>query len=146
MAIGKAIRGLVADWSAALSKAFEGFWPKTVQTIFGLGFLAVIVSIPHLVWPKMDVKMLNTEMSRYDGRLTLVSFDLANGSYLDLKDPEIACEMKGQSGTSIKTVSKVIYEILPSERKRSFSYVEMGAIPEQVAYFNCYVTSASLKW
>ncbi len=40
----------------------------------------------------------------------------------------------------------MIYEILPSERKRSFSYIEMGAIPEQVAYFTCYVASASIKW
>ena len=55
--------------------------------MLGLGSLAVILSIPHLVWPKMDVKMSNTEMSRYNGQLTLVSFDLENGSYLDLKDP-----------------------------------------------------------
>ena len=75
-----------------------------------------------------------------------VSFDLENGSYLDLKDPEVACDMNGQSGTSSKTVSKVIDEVLPSERKHSFSEIEMGAIPEQVAYFNCYVTSALVKW
>jgi hypothetical protein len=154
MALGKAIKGLVADWSAVFHKAFggsfegyfEGFWAKMVRAIFGLAFVVAIFSIPHFVWPKIDIKMLNTQMSRYDGRLTLVSFDLENGSYLDLKDPEVSCDMKGQSGTSIKTVSKVIYEVLPSERKLSFSDVEMGEIPEQVAYFSCHITSASVKW
>jgi len=33
-----------------------------------------------------------------------------------------------------------------AEGKRSFLDVEMGKIPEQVAYFNCYVTGASVKW
>ena len=127
-------------------KAIKGLFAKTMRVILGLICLVAAFSISHLIWPKMDIKMLNTEMSRYDGRLTLVSFDLENGSYLDLKDPEIACDMRGQSGTRIKTVSKVIYEVLPEERKRSFSDVEMGEIPEQVAYFNCYVTSASVKW
>jgi hypothetical protein len=90
--------------------------------------------------------MRNTQMGRYDGKLTLVSFDLENGSYLDLKDPEVACEMKGQSGTSIKRVTKVFYEVLPAEGKRSFSDIEMGSIPDQVAYFTCDVSSASVKW
>jgi hypothetical protein len=90
--------------------------------------------------------MSDTQISRDDGRLRLVSFHLANGAYLDLKDPEVACDMKGQSGTSIKTVSKVIYEVLPAEGGRSFLDVEMGEIPEQVAYFNCRVAGASVKW
>jgi hypothetical protein len=40
----------------------------------------------------------------------------------------------------------VLYEVLPAEGKRSFSDVEMGAIPEQVAYFSCDVSGASVKW
>jgi hypothetical protein len=150
MALGKAIKGLAADWAAVFRKAFggsfEGFGAKMMQAIFGLVFLVAILSIPHLVWPKIDIKMLNTQMSRYDDRLTLVSFDLENGSYLDLKDPEVSCDMKGQSGTSIRSVSKVIYDVLPSERRRSFSDVAMGEIPEQVAYFSCHITGASVKW
>jgi hypothetical protein len=114
--------------------------------IGGLVIIVLLFSIPHVIWPKMDVKMRNTEMGRYDGKLTLVSFDLENGSYLELKDPEVACDMKGESGTSIKTVTKVLYEVLPAEGKRSFSDVEMGAIPEQVAYFSCDVSGASVKW
>jgi hypothetical protein len=146
MALGKAIKGLVSDWSSVLHEAFEGFWAKTTKAILGLLFLVAIFSAPHLAWPKMDIKMLNIQMSRYDGQLTLVSFDLENGSYLDLKDPEVACDMKGQSGTAIKTVSKVIYEVLPAEGKRSFARVEMGGIPDQVAYFSCYVSGAAVRW
>lgn len=146
MALGKAITGLIADWSGVLGKTFKGFWAKALQAVISLTFLAAIFSAPHLIWPRIDVKMSDTQMSRYNGRLTLVSFDLVNGSYLDLKDPEVACDMKGQSGTAIKTVSRVIYEVLASEQKRSFSDVEMGAIPEQVAYFSCYVSGASVKW
>ena len=148
MGLRKAVRGLIVDWSAVLSDAFEGFWATTIKAIWRLvlvgAFLGAIFSAPHLIWPKMDMKILNTQISRYDDRLTLVSFDLTNDSYLDLKDPEIACDMKGQSGTTIKTVSKVIYEVLPSEGKRSFMDVAMGEIPEQVAYFSCYVKGASV--
>ncbi len=140
------MRGLVVDWTAVLCKAFAGFWAKTMQAILGFVILVAVLSIPHVVWSKIDIKMLNTQMSRFDGRLTLVSFDLENGSYLDLKDPEVTCDMKGQSGTKIKTVSKVIFEVLPSDRKRSFSDVEMGEIPEQAAYFSCRVTGSSVKW
>jgi hypothetical protein len=146
VALGKAVRGLAGDWSAALGKAFAGFWARALQLLLSFALLAAIFSAPHLIWPKMDVTMSETQISRDDGRLRLVSFDLANGSYLDLKDPEIACDMKGRSGTSIRTVSKVIYEVLPAEGKRSFSDVEMGEIPEQVAYFNCRVAGASVKW
>jgi hypothetical protein len=146
MALGKALKGLVADWSAVLRKALMGFWAKAMQAMFGLLFVLAVVSVPRVVWPKMDVKMLNSQMGRYGGQLTLVSFDLANVWYLDLKDPEVACDMKGESGTTIKTVSKVIYEVLPAGQKRSFSDIEMGAIPEQVAYFSCYVGGASVKW
>jgi len=85
MELGKATSGLIADWSRVLRKAFEGFWAKTVQLIFGLVLLVAIFSVPHLVWPRMNVKMSITQMGRYDGHLTLVGFDLENGSYLDLK-------------------------------------------------------------
>jgi hypothetical protein len=146
MALGSALKALFREWAATLSEAFPGFWAKLLQAIFALVFWVAIFYLPHLVWPKIDLKILNIQMSRYDGRLRLVSFDLDNESYLNLKDPEIACDMKGQSGTSIRMVSKVIYEVLPSEQKRRFSDVEMGEIPEQVAYFSCYVSGASVKW
>lgn len=77
--------------------------------IFGGIVVVVLLSIPHVIWPQMDVTMTGVETAQADGRLNVVQFELANGSYLDLKDPDIRCDMKGPSGTTIKSTSKVIY-------------------------------------
>jgi hypothetical protein len=54
--------------------------------------------------------------------------------------------MKGPSGTTIETTSKVLYEVLPSEKKRSFSLLDMGEVPDQATQFNCHVEGVSIKW
>jgi hypothetical protein len=85
---------LMALGSATLRKRFEGLGSQLRRTLVGLLALVALLSIPHLIWPKIDVTMLNTQVSRYDDRLTLVSYDLTNGSCLDLKEPMIACDTK----------------------------------------------------
>ena len=150
MALRRALRGLIKDWSAVLGKAFAGFWAKLLRLICGFVFLALfwgaLLYGRLLIWPEAYIKMLNTEMDRYSGKLSLDHFELQNASFLNLKDPDIACDMKGESGTTIKTASKVIYEVLPMGQKRAFEFVEMGEIPDQVAYFSCYVKGVSMQW
>jgi hypothetical protein len=114
--------------------------------VFAIIFVAVLLTIPHLIWPKIDVNTLSVQTDQSYGHLSLVQIELQNGSYLDYKDPVFECEMRGPSGTAIKTVSKVVYEVLPSESKRSFSVTDMGEIPEQATQFNCYLKSVSWKW
>jgi hypothetical protein len=65
---------------------------------------------------------------------------------MDLKDPDIACDMNGASGTTIKKASKVHYEALPQGKLRSFSLIDMGAVPEQATKFKCYLKAVSIKW
>ena len=106
----------------------------------------VIFGAPHVIWPRMDVKTDAVRTDASDGQLTVVYMELENSSYLNLKDPDITCEMKGPSGTTIKTASKIVYETLPAGAKRPFSMVEMGTVPEQATQFLCYVGSVSVKW
>lgn len=111
--------------------------------------LAAVVVTPHIFWPERDVTMLSVRTTASDGRLTLVHFELLNGPYMNLKDPKIACDMNGASGTTIKTVSKVLYVALPEGKLHSFDLIDMGEIPEQATQFRCYVKSvsiASIRW
>jgi hypothetical protein len=57
-----------------------------------------------------------------------------------------ACDMNGASGTTIKTASKVLYEVLPKGRLRSFSLIDMGEVPEQATQFKCYLRAVSIEW
>jgi len=48
-----------------------------------------------------------------------VAFKLKNDAYIALKDPEIACDMPGPSGTAIATATKTFYAaccIIPTAR------------------------------
>lgn len=104
------------------------------------------LSAYHLAFPQKDITISHVITARDGERLTLVAFQLRNGAIIALKDPVIACDMKGPSGTTIATATKTIYETLPAETTRQFLSVDMGKIPEQAVTFNCYVTSAAIKW
>jgi hypothetical protein len=100
----------------------------------------------HLWKPETDLKLSEMQMERSAGILELVSFDISNSAYLDIKDPVIACDMKGASGTTIKSVTKTLYEVIPSSKKRAFRSVLMGPIVEDSVYFTCRVAGAAVKW
>jgi hypothetical protein len=113
-------------------------------------FVVVVVTglryVPSVIWPSKDVKVLSVQTDASDGQLSVTQIELRNSSSFELKDPEIGCDMKGPSGTTIKKASKVIYEVLPRNVSRSFFIADMAKVPDQVTDFNCYVKSASVKW
>lgn len=106
----------------------------------------VLLTLPHVIWPEMDVKMNSVRVGGTDTELVVDHFELDNQSLLDLKDPEVTCEMKGPSGTVIGTSSQTLYELLPAGKKRSFDKVPMGNIPEQATQFRCYLRRVSVYW
>jgi uncharacterized membrane protein len=92
------------------------------------------------------VKITSIETETSDGKLSVTKIELDNEGSMELKDPEISCAMKGPSGTTIKTASKVIYEVLPSGKSRSFYILDMAPVPDQATQFDCSVKHVSVKW
>ena len=120
---------------------------KRIKTWLIVGSVyAVLLTAYHLARPEIDLTMSDVETDATSGDLDLISFKLQNGAFIDLKDPTVACDMKGPSGTTIKTVTKTIYEVLPAENTRMFGSLRMGKTPDQATQFQCYVKSASVKW
>jgi hypothetical protein len=107
---------------------------------------ALAVSAFHLARPVIDVKMSNVYTNQIGNELVIETFTLRNSAYINLKDPVIACDMKGASGTTIKTTTKTLYEPLPSGQARVFEQVAMGSVPDQVTEFKCYLKSVRVKW
>lgn len=135
MALRQPPRGVWHDISRWWRNTFQGVTVSLRRTAIVIAVVVFVVSIGHVIWPQIDIKMLGVQTDQSFGHLTVSYFELENGSYLDLKDLEIACEMKGSSGTTIKTESKTIYEVLESGSKRSFSLADMGSVPEQATQF-----------
>jgi hypothetical protein len=106
----------------------------------------VIAGAYHLIWPQTDLKLSNVHTNQTSEGLVVDTFSVSNGAFIDLKDPLIACDMKGPSGTVIKTAEKILYEPLPAETTRQFETVFMGPIPDQVVEFTCYIKSVRVKW
>ena len=120
--------------------------PKAQKWAIGIGVYGVCLLAYHLWRPETDLVMSEAQITQSDGVLELVSFDIRNSAYIDIKDPVIACDMKGPSGTTIKTVTKTIYEVVQSGQKRSFSSVRMGPVAEDAIRFNCHIAGAAVKW
>jgi len=146
MGVRRAFTGLARDLSRVSKNFFKGFWSGALKLSYCAIFLIAAFVVPHVIWPKMDVKTNTVNTDAVGGQLTVIYIELENSSYLNLKDPDIACEMKGSSGTTIKKASKTIYEALPAGTKRIFTMVEMGTIPEQATKFTCYLGSISVEW
>jgi hypothetical protein len=114
--------------------------------VFGILIFVFAVSAYHLACPEIDVKMFDAQTNVDSGELVLTSFKLSNEAFLEIKDPVIACDMNGPSGTTIKTVTKTVYEILPSGNTREFPFLQMGETVDQAVQFKCYVKSAKIAW
>ena len=116
------------------------------KIIYGIIVYVVLLVSFHLWRPETDIKMTEARTNVDLGVLSLEHFRLDNGAYIDLKDSNVTCDMNGPSDTTIKKVSKVLYEVLPAGSWRVFGPIEMGEVPEQATKFKCYVSSASVKW
>ena len=119
---------------------------KAKKIIIGIGAYLFVLTFWHLCLPAQDIKMYGAQASVNIGAVEINRFRLHNGAYIDLKDPEITCNMKGPSGTTIKKASKTIYAILPAGRQTEFGPMYVGEAPEQATYAECYVSAASVRW
>jgi len=124
---------------------------KLVWKPFGEGLVffavfAVAVGAYHLICPEIDLKLSHVHTTRLEKELIVDTFSVSNGAFIDLKDPTIACDMKGPSGTTISTGAKTVYEVLPAGSTQQFGPLLIGTIPEQAIDFACHVESARVKW
>ena len=108
-------------------------------------FVALLVGY-HLWRPETDIEMTDVQTNTSPGTLMIVSFRLKNIGWINLKDPVIACDMNGASGTTIKTETKILYQSLHPGAALTFSNIPMGEVVDQATAFNCYLKHASVDW
>jgi len=95
-----------------------------------------------------DAARQNVQLVKYDwykgGFDTVMFADLTikNNNDFDIKDITVTCTGAGNSGTTIDTNSKTIYEIIKSHKRRTFRKVSMGFIHSQATRSRCEVTGA----
>jgi len=120
---------------------------KTLKKMLLTG---LVIAVPfagyHILRPQVDLKMSGVRTSESNGSLTLNYFALENRSYIPIKDFEIACDMKGPSGTTISTGKKLLFDVLEAGGVRTYTDLSIGPTPEQATKFDCYVSSASVDW
>jgi len=79
------------------------------------------------------------------GNVLVVDLTIRNDSLSNLKDFIIACESKGNSGTTIDVNRRPIYEVVNARSSRSFREINMGLINNQVSSTDCRVEGASIS-
>ena len=78
------------------------------------------------------------------GNVLIIDITLRNRALSHLKDFEIACELTGNSGTTIGTARKTLHEMVEARKTRTFRDVNMGFINAQTARFGCDVVTAAI--
>jgi len=111
--------------------------------VMGACFLAY-----HRWFASEDLTLTVVETSQLAGELTVAGIQITNSSsMMDIKDPVIACDALGASGTVITTLKQPLYEIIPAKKTWSSPRVlVMGAVPDQAATFKCRISDATPKW
>lgn len=78
------------------------------------------------------------------GSVLIIDITLHNRALSHLKDFEIECEVTGNSGTTIGTARKTLYEMVEARKTRKFRNVNMGFINAQAARFGCDVVNVAI--
>lgn len=78
------------------------------------------------------------------GNVLVIDVTIRNDSLSHLKDFQIACENKGNSGTTTDIKRRVLYEIVEARTSRTFLNINMGLINNQAAKTDCRITSSSV--
>lgn len=102
----------------------------------------------HLFHPIIDIKSSPSKLAARieNGTVVVDSFTLYNSAYIGLKDPVVVCDLKGQSGTTISSPQKTIYEAISPESRHAFEPVVLGNVDEQASEIGCRVKSVSVRW
>lgn len=78
------------------------------------------------------------------GNVLVIDVTIRNDSLSHLKDFQMVCENKGNSGTTTDTKRRVLYEIVEARTSRTFRDINMGLIDNQAAKTDCRIASASV--
>jgi hypothetical protein len=112
--------------------------------------LAILLGALYLaiaaVFPTVDVKLSSESTSVYDGQLFFDGASLQNSGPFGLKDPEIACEAKGQSGTTIQDFKITIYESVPQAKTILLPSQRLGKLPDQTDHVTCRLADIHHQW
>lgn len=77
------------------------------------------------------------------GTLWSISGTLENAGDEAVRDIVLVCSMTGNSGTTIDSVRRVVYERVPARGKQTFRNIEMGFWASQATGFSCTVAGAA---
>ncbi len=78
------------------------------------------------------------------GNVLMIDVTLRNDSLSNLKDFQITCRSKGNSGTVMDSNTRVLYEVVDARTSRTFSKVNMGFLHSQAASTDCSVDRATI--
>jgi hypothetical protein len=78
------------------------------------------------------------------GNVLMIDVTLRNDSLSNLKDFQITCESRGNSGTVMDSNTRTLYEIVEARSSRAFRNVNMGLLRSQAASSNCVVDRAAV--
>lgn len=109
-------------------------------------FLAVLYLAIGVISPTVDVKLTGEGTSIYDDQIFFTGGYLRNSGAFNLKDPEIECEAKGQSGTTIRDFRVTIYRLVPQGKTILLTSQRLGKLPDQTDHVTCRLADIHLQW
>jgi hypothetical protein len=77
------------------------------------------------------------------GSVLILAPTLQNTGQSEVRDIKLTCTLLARSGTTVGTVSHVVYDLLPAGKARSFPEVNLGFVNEQSAKLGCEVADAN---
>jgi hypothetical protein len=95
--------------------------------------------------PEMAVTTVNIEWERggLGDSIAMANITIRNKNEYAVKDIGLVCSFSGKSGTEFARRSKVIYDIIPAKKQRTFRDLTIGFWHEQTASAWCSVESAA---
>jgi hypothetical protein len=87
-----------------------------------------------------NIKLVSRATIEGFGNVMVADLTITNKSRVNVKDLEITCDHFGASGTQIDRNTRIIYEIVPAGKTRSFPQVNMGFVHTQAARYTCSIS------
>jgi hypothetical protein len=135
---------------AALLVLAAAFLPRPAQTAAASVPAAPVPASAAPVVDPHDLAMWSTKIVKYHGRkdeLGMVlyeTFTVKNDGPAAVKDLKIKCENEAPSGTALDSNTRIIYEIVPAHKTRTFANFNMGLINPQTSRSGCQIEDLAL--
>ncbi len=106
-----------------------------------LGIIIVLLLIFYTtsnVFAGLELIDFDPRPSGFGTVLILKYIKIKNNGNTDIKDFIIQCDTKGKSGTKIDSnITKIIYEIIPAGKTKTFRNINMGFMSSQTNVVVC---------